>query len=34
LVVEVDGVTHQDEETALKDKNRERELERVGFKVK
>jgi len=33
LAVEVDGITHQDEETFLKDRTRERELERAGFKV-
>jgi very-short-patch-repair endonuclease len=33
LVVEVDGITHYDEDTHLKDRNKERELEKAGFKV-
>jgi hypothetical protein len=33
LVIEVDGITHYEEETYLKDRNKERELEKAGFKV-
>ena len=33
LVIEVDGLTHQCEETAVKDKQKTNALERAGFKV-
>lgn len=33
LVIEVDGATHRHEETYLKDKIKEKELEKAGFKV-
>ncbi|HZY10941.1 MAG TPA: endonuclease domain-containing protein, partial [Bacteroidota bacterium] len=33
LVIEVDGITHQYEETYLKDKIKEEELEKAGFTV-
>jgi very-short-patch-repair endonuclease len=33
LVIEVDGITHREEETHLKDRDKERELEKAGFKV-
>lgn len=33
LVVEVDGITHHHEETLLKDRKKEEDLERAGFKV-
>ena len=34
LVIEVDGVTHLDAETCRRDRSKERELERRGYKVK
>lgn len=33
LIIEVDGITHWDEEVVKKDKVRQRKLEEVGFKV-
>ncbi|MDE2232480.1 MAG: DUF559 domain-containing protein [Candidatus Omnitrophica bacterium] len=33
LVIEVDGITHQEDETGEKDKQKTHELERAGFKV-
>ena len=33
LVIEVDGITHLWDETIEKDQNKEKELEKVGFKV-
>ncbi|HHT9146303.1 MAG TPA: endonuclease domain-containing protein [Candidatus Wunengus sp. YC61] len=33
LVIEVDGITHQDEETWVKDKRKTSDLEGAGFKV-
>jgi very-short-patch-repair endonuclease len=33
MVIEVDGITHYEKETHLKDRDKERELERAGFKV-
>lgn len=33
LVIEVDGITHSEEETYLKDKDKQRALEKAGFKV-
>ena len=33
LVIEVDGITHHFEETAIKDKNKTRALEQAGFEV-
>ena len=33
LVIEVDGLTHQEAETAAKDKQKTHDLERAGFKV-
>lgn len=33
LVIEVDGITHEDEETYQKDKNKQEELEKAGFVV-
>jgi len=33
LVIEVDGITHQQEEVYLKDKKKEGDLEKAGFKV-
>jgi very-short-patch-repair endonuclease len=33
LVIEVDGLTHQWEETIIKDQNKEKAFEEIGFKV-
>ena len=33
LVIEVDGLTHTFEEIAAKDKQRQKEIEKVGFEV-
>lgn len=33
LIIEVDGITHLDEETVSHDEVRQKELEEVGFKV-
>lgn len=33
LVIEVDGITHFDEEVVIRDEKRQSELETVGFKV-
>jgi len=33
LVIEVDGITHQDEKVILKDKKKQRDLEQAGFTV-
>ncbi len=33
LVIEVDGITHEQEEVQLKDKKKEGDLERAGFRV-
>ena len=33
LVIEVDGITHQDDEIGVKDKRKTHDLEKAGFKV-
>ena len=33
LVIEVDGITHDDPQQILKDKQRDKNLEIVGFKI-
>ena len=33
LIIEVDGITHQWQETYDKDRKKEKDLEQVGFKV-
>lgn len=33
LVIEVDGITHQDEKVILKDERKQRDLEAAGFVV-
>jgi len=33
LIIEVDGLTHQFEETAIKDKQKESDLEKAGFTI-